>query len=146
MRIHGFDEPNLLASPPALDLLFAGDCGIGINEALVENQSREVVATGESWHEFVFVLKHTTRQVSGNACVQNVRTLPVRHDVNMEALRLSHDCLLVGASFRDCASTRMRHPEARRFLQPSEGSRAQHICTLRDALSVTNEHQGLWEI
>src|SRR5437879_13652484 len=90
MRIHGFDEPNLLASPPALDLLFAGDCGIGINEALVENESREVVATSESWHEFIFVLKHTTRQVSCNACVQNVRTRPVRHDVNMEALRLSH--------------------------------------------------------
>ena len=99
MRIHGLDEPNLLASPPALDLLFAGDCGIGINEALVENESREVVATGESWHEFIFVLKHTTRQVSCNACVQNVRTRPVRHDVNMEALRLSHDCLLVSASF-----------------------------------------------
>ena len=99
MRIHGFDEPNLLASPPPLDLLFAGDCGIRINEALVENESREVVATGESWHEFIFVLKHTTPQVSCNACVQNVRTRPVRHDVNTEALRLSHDCLLVGASF-----------------------------------------------
>ncbi len=91
MRIHGLDEPNLLASPPPLDLLFAGDCGIGINEALVENESREVVATGESWHDFIFVLKHTTRQVSCNACVQNVRTRPVRHDVNMEALRLSRD-------------------------------------------------------
>src|SRR5437016_5064503 len=44
--------------------------------------------------------------------------------------------------FVTCASTRMRHPEARRFFQPSEGSRAQHICTPRDALSVTNEHQG----
>src|SRR6266700_3939690 len=40
----------------------------------------------------------------------------------------------------------MRHPEARRVFQPSEGSRAQHICIPRDALSVTNEHQGLWEI
>src|SRR6266513_582412 len=99
MRIHGFDQPNLLASPPPLDLLFAGDCGIGINEALVENESREIVATGESWHEFIFVLKHTTGQVSGNARIQNVQTRPVRHDVNMEALRLSHDCLLVGASF-----------------------------------------------
>ena len=47
---------------------------------------------------------------------------------------------------RDCASTRMRHPEARRFFQPSAGSRVEHICTLRDAWSVTNEHQGLWEI
>ena len=72
-------------------------------------------------------------------------------------LRLSHDCLLVGASFCDYASTRMRHPEARlvtvlppeirhpearRFFQPSEGSRAEHTCTLRVALSVTNEHCG----
>ena len=40
----------------------------------------------------------------------------------------------------------MRHPEARRFFQPSEGSRAQHIFTLRDALSVTNEHQDTVEI
>jgi hypothetical protein len=40
----------------------------------------------------------------------------------------------------------MRHLEARRFFQPSEGFRAEHICTPRDALSVTNEHQGRWEI
>src|SRR6266568_701410 len=36
----------------------------------------------------------------------------------------------------------MRHLDARRFFQPSEGSRAQHICTPRVALSVTNEHRG----
>src|ERR1700732_2047067 len=38
-RIHGFDEPYLLAAPPAFDFLFAINRGIGMKEAFVINKA-----------------------------------------------------------------------------------------------------------
>ncbi len=104
MRIHGFDQANLFASTPSLDFFFAGDGGVGINEALIVDQAREVVAARESWDELVLVLEDAVRQISSNARVQHMRAGPIGHDVNAKLFGFSQcSFLLYTASSRNSA-------------------------------------------
>lgn len=134
MRIHGFDQPNLLAVAPRLDFFFAIDCRVGIDEFLVIDQARQVVSAGEAVDQFVLVLEYAMWQVAGNARIENVRARAVGHDVDEEAPVLWH-----------CGrSSLLRHPETRRFHQPREGSGSELISSMcGQVVSVTNERSGI---
>jgi len=60
---------NFFASAPSFDFLLTTDRSVRIDETLVIGQAREVIATRETGHEFVLVLKNAMGQVAGNACV-----------------------------------------------------------------------------
>jgi hypothetical protein len=90
MRIGRFDEANFLTSPPAFDFLLAIDRRVGIDEAFVINQSREVITAGETRHELVFVLKYPTAEIASDAGVEDVGTGAICHDVDIEPFGLSH--------------------------------------------------------
>jgi isoaspartyl peptidase/L-asparaginase-like protein (Ntn-hydrolase superfamily) len=55
---------KFLTSTPTLNFLLAIDGGVGIDEAFAIDEAREVVAAGEAGHEFVFVFKDATDQVT----------------------------------------------------------------------------------
>jgi hypothetical protein len=89
-RIHGFDESDLLAAPPALDFFFTIDGGIGIEEPFVIDKGREVVAAGESRNAFIFVLPDAMRQIAGDSDVEDGGLRTVGQDVNEELFRRAH--------------------------------------------------------
>jgi hypothetical protein len=91
VRIHRFDQADLLASAPSFDFLLAIDGRVGIDEAFVINQAREVVAAGEAGHEFVFMLEDSAAQVGSDARVQDMVARAVRHDVDVESFGLGHE-------------------------------------------------------
>jgi hypothetical protein len=90
MRIHRFDQVNLLAATPSLDFFLATDRCIGIDEFFVIDQARQVVSAGESRNKFVLVLEDAMRQVAGDASVENMGAGTVGHDVDEEASGFSH--------------------------------------------------------
>src|ERR1700730_3067873 len=82
MGIHRLYQPNLFATPPALDLLLAINRDVRIGEGLAVGQPSEVVAASKDRHKPVLVLEHATCKVSGHSGVQNVRPRPIGHNVN----------------------------------------------------------------
>ena len=66
VRIQRFDQVNFLASPPALDFFLATDRRIGIDEAFVIDQAREVVAAGETRDELVLMLERATAKATSD--------------------------------------------------------------------------------
>lgn len=111
--IHRFDQVKFLASTPSLNFLFAIDGGVGIDEAFVIDEAREVVATGEAGDEFVFVFEDATAQVTGNAGIEDMGTRPIGHDVDVESSGLGH-----GRVLTECVIPRLG------AFQPSERSGA----------------------
>jgi len=61
MRVHGLDEFYFLAASPPFDFFFAIDGGVGIEKALVVDETGQIAAAGESGNEFILVLQ--TRRV-----------------------------------------------------------------------------------
>ena len=82
--IHRLDEFYFLAASPAFDLFFTIDRSVGVEEALVVSQLSQVVATGKAFDDFIIVLPDSSRQVARDPRLQNMRALPICHDVNME--------------------------------------------------------------
>ncbi len=86
VRIHKLDQLDLLASSPAFNLFFAIDRGVRIEKALVVNQTGQVVPASESGNDFVLMLPDASRQVPRDAGIQNMRTLSIRHDIDIKCL------------------------------------------------------------
>ena len=89
MRIHAFDQGDLLATSPALDFFFARDRLRGIDEQLVIDQASKVVAAGETRVELILVFENPAGKIPRNSRVQEVRARIVGHDVDVEVLRRS---------------------------------------------------------
>src|ERR1700683_2411569 len=94
VRIHCLNQPDFLASSPAFNFPLAADCSVRICKPLVVNQPSQVVTTGEALDDFVLVFPGTANEIAGDACVQHVRTLAIRHDIDMELFGLSHGFFL----------------------------------------------------
>jgi hypothetical protein len=58
MRIHRLNEPDFLSTSPALDLLFAVNGRVRIEEALVVCQTSRVVPARETLNKLVLVFKY----------------------------------------------------------------------------------------
>jgi hypothetical protein len=63
VRIQGFDEVELLLSPPFFKLLFTSDCGIHVREDFEVYKDIEIVRCGESGDEFGFMLGDSSFEV-----------------------------------------------------------------------------------
>ncbi len=74
----------------AFDFLLPADGSVGINEAVVVDELRQVVATGETRDQFVPVLPDAIRKIADNACVQHGRLRTIGHDVDKELPRGAH--------------------------------------------------------
>jgi hypothetical protein len=85
VRIHRLKQFDLLAPSPAFNFLFAIDRSVWIEKALVVNQTSQVVPTGKAFDDFVLVLPNPPRKVPRDPRVQNMRALPICHDVDMES-------------------------------------------------------------
>jgi hypothetical protein len=90
MWIRGLDQTNLLVSTPALNFLLSIDGVVWVSKRFVVYQACEVIAAGKAWKYFVLMLEDSAQQISGHACVQHVRPLPIRHDVDVKAFG-THD-------------------------------------------------------
>jgi hypothetical protein len=90
VRIHRLNEFNLLAPPPALNLLFAIDRNIRIEKALEVNQPSQVIPAGKAVNDFVLMLPDASRQVSCDSGVQDMRALTICHDVDVKLFGWSH--------------------------------------------------------
>jgi hypothetical protein len=88
--IHGSNELDLLAASPDFNLFLAIDGGGRIEKALVLNEPSQVVTAGKAFNDFVLMLPNAAREVPSDTRVQNMRTLPICHDVDVEFLRWSH--------------------------------------------------------
>ena len=76
-RIDGLDQANLLAPPPSFDFFLARNRRIRVDERFVMRKSGEVIATRESWHQFVLVLKDAANKMTRGSGVQDVRSLTI---------------------------------------------------------------------
>src|SRR2546422_10130853 len=85
-----FPYTTLFRSAPAFDLFFAINRGVRIGKRFVIDKAREIVAPGKSGNQFVLVLEHPARKVACDACIQYMKTWPIRHDVDVELFRFSH--------------------------------------------------------
>ena len=74
------DQFDLVLPGTSLDLLLSGDGGLNIAADLEEHQLRGVVSPCEAFHQLLPVFIHTSRQVVGNARVED-RVGLVGHDV-----------------------------------------------------------------
>jgi len=84
MWVYRFDETNLLAASPAFDFFFPIDRRVRVREALVVDQSFEIVAAGKARQQFVLMLEDPSQQISSHTRVQHVRPWAVGHDVDVK--------------------------------------------------------------
>ena len=68
-RVIVFNQVDLFVTPPALELLLAGDGVVDITEFLVVSQPCDIVLGGELGARLLFVLPHPAFQVVGDADV-----------------------------------------------------------------------------
>jgi len=69
MRIHRFDQGDLLAATPALELFFAGDGFVDIAKRIPVEQALHVIFIGEAFQAVELVLEGALVQVAGDADV-----------------------------------------------------------------------------
>jgi hypothetical protein len=76
------DERQLLASPPALELLLAVNGGERLIKYLVVNQPLDSIFPGETVDQFMLVFIQPALQVRGNADLKN--STAVREDIDVK--------------------------------------------------------------
>jgi hypothetical protein len=90
VRIHGLDQSQLFVPQPPFDFLLPGNGIARMGELFVPNHPRKIVTACESIVDFVLVFPNPSRQISGDACIENMQALIVGHDVNSVAFRILH--------------------------------------------------------
>ena len=85
--IAGRDEIELFGSIPTFDLLFPLKRSIDIRCRLVIDQELDIVFTGKSLDQLIFMLIHPPYQISRDPRIQ--RSRPVGHDVHI--ILFAHD-------------------------------------------------------
>src|SRR2546430_1513814 len=78
-----FDQSDLFAPPPTLDLLFSLNSREHIRSRLEENELIDPILGREAGHELLSVFGEPTLQVIGHTCVKGPRT--ICQDVNEKA-------------------------------------------------------------
>jgi len=87
ITIRGFDQGDLLHSPPALDLLFAGDGTANFTEHFEVHKTVDIVTRCKSRQQLAPVLEHSPLKVAGHAGIQGAGC--AGHDVDVIGLQSS---------------------------------------------------------
>ena len=81
MWIHLADECEFLLSPPAFDLLFAGDRVSHVGVGFDVDQARDIVFFRETGVEFLFVFGNAAVEVIGDARIEHAGRVGKNVDV-----------------------------------------------------------------
>lgn len=84
LRINRFDQLGFLFASPTFNFLLSRQRGLNITRFFEVHKHRAVVASRETWGQFVLVLVHAPLDIIRNARVKRSRGLG--HDVNIIAI------------------------------------------------------------
>jgi len=84
LRVDRFNQLGFLFTSPTFNFLLSSQRGLNITRFFEVHKQRDVVASRETWGQFVLVLVHAPLNIIRNARVK--RSRGVGHDVNVIAI------------------------------------------------------------